>query len=135
MRPVVVVTGRHRPHEQLLLAYGTFSGAIYLLGAPPPTSLAAVTPHWLVLLWSAGLVISGVVGLVGCWLRAERGLRLELGGMMVGAGSLLIYVVSVFAFAGPRALFAGGVVGMWAAADLWRAWQCHRDLREIRGTA
>jgi len=135
MRPVIVVTGRHRPHEQLLLAYGTFSGAIYLLGAPPPSSLVAVIPHWLVLLWSAGLVVSGVVGLIGCWWRGARGLQLEQGGMLVGAGSLLIYVVSAFTFAGPRALFAAGVVLMWAAANVWRAVQCHRDLRQIRAVA
>lgn len=132
MRPVVVVTGRRRPHEQLLLAYGAFSGAVYLLGAPPPTSLAVTIPHWLVLVWSAGLVVSGAVGLAGCWWRGIRGLRLEQGGLLIGAGALLIYTVSAFVFAGTRALFAGGVVCMWAAANLWRAVQCHRDLKQIR---
>jgi hypothetical protein len=135
MRPVVVVTGRHRPHEQLLLAYGAFSGALYLLGASPPSSIAATVPHWLVLLWSAGLVVSGGVGLIGCWGSGVRGLQLEQGGLLIGAGSLLIYVVAAFSFAGERALWAGGLVCMWAAAHLWRAWQCHRDLRQIKAAS
>jgi hypothetical protein len=95
----------------------------------------ASVPHWLVQLWSAGLVVSGTVGLAGCWWRGVRGLRLEQGGLLIGAGSLLIYTVSAFAFAGTRALFAAGVVCMWAAANVWRAWQCHRDLRQIQAVA
>lgn len=105
---------------------------MYLLGAPPPTSLAVTIPHWLVLVWAGGLAVSGAVGLAGCWWHGHRGLRLEQGGLLIGAGALLIYTVSAFVFAGSRALFAGGVVCMWAAANLWRAAQCQRDLKQIR---
>lgn len=131
--PIVVLTGRHRPHEQLLLAYGTVAGAVYLLSqAPEPASTAALMPSWIVTLMSAGLVVSGVVGLVGCYMLGERGLRLEQGGMLIGAGALVVYGAAAFAVAGSRAVLGGGVLLAWALANLWRAGQCHRDLREMR---
>jgi hypothetical protein len=84
------------------------------------------------MVWASGLVLSGIVGLYGCWRRGDRGLRFEQGGLLIGAGSLLVYVVSAFVFAGGRALWVGGIVGAWIIANLWRAVQCQRDLKQIR---
>lgn len=133
-RPVLLLTGRHRPHELLLLAYSTLLGVGYLAqrGAAP-ASVAAVLPGPALMLWAAGLAVSGVVGLVGCWMHGERGMGFELGGLLINTGVLLIYVAAVFAAAGLRAVFAGGVVAAWAVANLWRAAQIDRDLRKLRG--
>lgn len=132
-RVVVIVTGRHRPHELALLVVSAVLGAAFLLAAPPPTSVASQMPHPYVVAWAAGLLVSGVVGLIGCLapVAAARGLLLEVGGMLVGAGALLTVLVEVFAFAGWRGLFSGGFVAAWIAANLVRVWQIRRDLRQL----
>jgi hypothetical protein len=129
-RPILVLTGRHRPHEQLLLAYGALSGAVFLAGAPEPAGIAAVMPGAVVTLWAVGMVVSGVVGLVGNWWRGERGQVLEAGGLLVGAGSLLIYAATAVAAAGTRAMFPAGIILAWFAANLWRAVQIRAELRQ-----
>jgi len=131
-RPVLVLAGKRNPHEQLLLAFGALSGASFLFGAPEPASIAASMPGFVVTLWAAGLVIAGVVGLVGCWWRGERGQVLEAGGLLVGAGSLLMYATAALSVAGVRALFPAGVILAWLAANLWRVVQIHRELRAGR---
>lgn len=133
-RPLIVLTGRHRPHELALLAVSAVLGAAFLLAAPPPTSVASQMPHPYVVAWATGLMVSGVVGLVGCLARlpSRRGLLLELGGMLIGAGALLTVLVEVFAFAGWRGLFSGGFVAAWIAANLMRVWQIRQDLRQLR---
>lgn len=133
-RPLVVV-GRDRPHELLLLAWSLISGISYLLGAPPPGSITALMPAWEIHAWAAGLLASGLIGLVGCWWRGNHafGLGLEMGAMLIGSGALLLYVVAAFSVAGWLALFAGGLVVTWLAANLWRVGQIRRDLRNLRG--
>lgn len=131
-RPIVVVTGRRRPHEQLFLAFGALSGAVYLIGAPPPASVAALMSPLLVKAWAGGLVLSGVVGLLGCWMHPSgRSLRLEQGGMLIGAAALLVYTTAAFSLAGWRALFGGGIAAAWTVANLTRAWQADRDIRQL----
>ncbi len=53
---LIVVTGRHRPHELFLFALQVVLGCAYLVSVPAPQSLAALVPSWLVFLWAAGLV-------------------------------------------------------------------------------
>jgi hypothetical protein len=129
----VVITGRHRPHELLLLAVSIPIGLSYVFGAPPPGSVAALIPAWEVRIWAWLLLFSGLVGLVSSsWGRDARfALRLEAGAMLLGAGALLIYTVAVFQLGTWRGLFAGGITVAWMAANLWRALQIRRDLREM----
>jgi hypothetical protein len=122
-RPVVIA-GRHRPHEILLLAVSVLIGGAYILGAPQPGSLAALLPGWAVVVWSAGLLASGAVGLFGVF----RSMRLEQAGMLLGAAALLWYTVAVAQF-GWRGLFAGAICLAWAAANLARALQIQREVR------
>lgn len=131
--PVLIVTGRHRPHQLLLLALSVLLGLAYTVAAPPPQSHAAEMPPWLVHLWSIGLLLSGVVGLAGVLLpfRIDRGLGLELGAMLLGAGALTVTTAAVFSFAGTQGLLGGGFGAAWALANLWRAGQIWRDLREV----
>lgn len=133
-RPVVVVSGRHRPHEQLLLAWSALVGISYLAWAPPPVSLAGALPGPVFTAWAATLAASGVIGLAGCWWRGDRGLGVELGGLLINAGALTLYAFAVFTNSGVRALLPGGVVLAWVAADLWRSAQAVRELQSIRGS-
>jgi hypothetical protein len=128
---VVVVSGRHRPHEILLLAVSVLVGAAYTFGAPPPTSLAASMPHWAVRVWATGLALSGVVGLVGVAGRSTWALQVEQAAMLIGAAALVWYTAAL-APLGWRALFAEAVFGAWAVANLVRARQIRQDLGAAR---
>jgi hypothetical protein len=132
-RPVLVVTGRHRPHEMTFLLLSIMLGLAYTLGAPPPQSVAAAMPLAIVHLWAAGLLASGVVGLAAILLPLEMrlSLRLEQGAMLIGAGALLITTAAVFSAAGWRGLFGGSFAACWMAANLIRALQIRRDLHEM----
>lgn len=133
-RPVVIVAGRHRPHEQLLLAYSALVGAAYLAsGAPAPPSMRAILPEAAVTVWAVALVVSGVAGFVGCWWRGERGLGVEFGALLMNAGTLVVYSMAAFTAGGLNALLPGGIVLAWAAANIWRAVQTLRDINEVRG--
>lgn len=126
-RPLVVISGRHRPHEVLLLAVQVITGVAYTVGAPPPTSVAALLPGWALLVWSVGLAVSGVIGLAGViWSP-----RVEAAGMLLGAGALIWYAAALAPF-GWRALLAGAISAAWAGANLWRALQIRNDLRGPR---
>lgn len=129
---IIVVTGRHRPHEQLLLAYSVLLGIAYLTVAPRPSSVVAVFPPEAVTVWALALGTSGVAGLIGCWWRGERGLGVECGGLLMNAGAMVIYSTAAFTVGGWRALLPAGVALAWALANLWRASQALRDIKEVR---
>lgn len=132
---MLVVTGRHRPHEVVFLVLALTLGLAYTIGAPPPQSVAAQMWSWVVHLWAIGLLLHGGVGLVAIFLpvRYERGLRLELGSMLLGFGALIFIAILVFAYAGVAGLFGGGFCIAWATANLVRAWQIQADLKGLRG--
>lgn len=129
---VVIVAARHRPHQLVFLGLSVLLGATYLLGAPPPASVVALMPHWLVLLWAAGLAFSGVVGLLAVvvfarWL--ESSLLAEAGAMLVGAGALVLLAASIVSVGGVHAsIFGVGFIVAWALANLVRAAQIRREL-------
>lgn len=131
---MLVVAGRHRPHELLLLLFSLTSGLAYTLGSPPPQSVAASIEPWLVHVWSAGLLISGAVGLLAALLPMpeDRALGLEFGAMLIGAGALILAGAAIFSSVGWRGAFGGGFCAFWAAANIVRAFQILRDLREVR---
>lgn len=126
-RPVLVISGRHRPHEILLLVVSVITGLAYTIGAPPPASIEALLPGWALLVWSVGLALSGVVGLSGVLWSP----RIEAAGMLLGTGALLWYSAAVTPF-GWRGLFAGMICTSWAVANLWRALQIRQDLKGNR---
>lgn len=130
---VILVASRHRPHEQLLLAYSALIGLVYLTTVPAPASLTASLPSLVVTVWAAAMAASGVIGLVGCWWRGERGMGIEAGGLLLNSSALMIYSVAAFGAVGMRALLPGGVCAAWTVANLWRATQVWRELRAIRG--
>lgn len=135
-RPVLVVTGRHRPHEIVLFLFALATGLAYTLGAPPPRSVASEMPSWLIDVWAGGLLIHGVIGLVGVFgpFNQERRLWLELGSMLIGAGALVLVAAVTFGYAGMAALLGGGLTVAWAVANLVRAWQIVADLHDLQAS-
>lgn len=133
-RPVIVITGRRRPHELVFLALAVVLGLAYTLGAPPPASAASEMPPWLVHAWAAGLLLHGVVGLTAVFLplQKDRALLAESGSMLIGAGTLVMAAASAFSYAGSAALLGGGLTLAWAIANLVRVFQIRRDLKSLR---
>lgn len=134
-RPIVIIGGRRRPHELLLLLFSLFAGAAFLLGAPRPNSMGDSVGEPLVTLWAVGLFVAGAVGLWGCYTRnnVTRGLLLERAGMLLSAGAVLGYAAQVLSINGERAGFAGGFCIAWAVANVVRSLQISNDLRSLRG--
>lgn len=131
-RPILIITGRDRPHLLMTLWFSLVSGAVFVLGAPVPPSMGDSA---LVVIWAWLLLVSGVVGLTGCYTRRniKRALGLERAGMLVGAGAVIGYAVQVYAVNGQRALFSAGFCAGWAIANVVRTLQISHDLRKLRG--
>lgn len=134
-RPIIVLAGRHRPHEILLLAMSVPLGVGMLASAPAPQSLIAVMPGWLVSVWAVALVLSGVVGLAAVWWPGDplRAMRAEAGALVINAGVLVTFAGAAFVVAGWRAWFVGGFFAGWGAANIWRTAQIGRETRELLG--
>lgn len=130
---IVVVTGRGRPHEQLLFGVSVLLGISYLVRVPAPQTLTAAVPRAVVLLWAAGLAVSGVVGLVGCLWRGNvvTGLGIERGGLVMSTAALALIGTVVVAETGWRGVFTAAIVIAWAIAHLLRCVQITRDLRQV----
>lgn len=131
-RPILIITGRNRPHLLMTLWFSLVSGLIFVMGAPVPPSMGDSD---LVGVWAWLLLLSGLVGLVGCYTRRnlKRGLGLERAGMLIGAGAVIGYAVQVYALNGQRALFSAGFCAGWAIANVVRVLQISNDLRKLRG--
>lgn len=131
-RRVIVVTGKSRPHELLLLGYGAIIGAATLLGERSSTALAS--PTWAMYAWSIGLVVSGVLGIgASLWRTAlVRALEVERGALLIGAGAVLLYSGYILTIgSGWDQVVGAGMVAAWGAANIWRSWQITIDLRHI----
>lgn len=131
-RPILIITGRNRPHLLMTLWFSLVAGGVFVLGAPVPPSMGDTG---LVAIWAWLLLLSGVVGLAGCYGRGNlrRGLGLERAGMLLGAGAVIGYAVQVYTVNGNRALFSAGFCAGWAIANVVRALQISNDLRQLRG--
>lgn len=132
---LVVLTGTQRPHELVFQGLALLVGAVYLLGAAAPNSVAALMPVWAVRLWAGGLLLSGLLTVVSVVMRRrlESALRVEQAAMYFGAAALVWAGYAIFVYAPTtRALLAGGFCLAWATANAIRAEQCRRDLRRIQ---
>lgn len=133
-RPIIIISGKHRHHELLLLAFSVLAGVAFLLGAPR-SAVTQQLDETLVNVWAVGLTVSGVVGLLGCFWRnnLERSLLLERSGLLIGAGAVLGFAMQVYSVAGGRGLFTAGFYLAWALANVARSLQIGKDLRDMRG--
>jgi len=131
--PLLVVSGRRRPHEVMLLAVSVFLGLSYLAGAPRPGSVNAALPTAVVYGWAIALLATGAAGLWACFSRdTEEGLELERGAMVAQTGALILYATIAVTSVGFAALISATVVTGWAIANAVRAVQITRDLRGLR---
>lgn len=131
-RPILVLVGRQRPHNVMLLIFSLGVGLIFLAGFPPPPSVQEGLSDPFILMWTVGLAASGLIGLTGAYWRGgmRRGLMLERSAMLIGAGATFGYAWTV-STAGKPSLFASGFCLSWGIANLARAVQISQDLRSL----
>lgn len=132
--PFVVVTSRHRPHELVLLGLSVLLGIAYLVRLPPPQTLAAVVPGWLVAVWALGLVVSGVIGLSAAVWQGSIivALQMERAALLLNNAPLILIGGASFATLGwGRAVFGGSIILGLAAANLVRSLQINRDVKQL----
>lgn len=129
------VRGRRSPFELLIYASAVISATAFIAGAAPaPGSLAAIMPTWSLWAWYPQLLLGGLVGVVSAvWPRRHlvMALLLARAALVLLAGALTTYTAAAFLTNGLRAIGGGLLIGAWAAASAWRAWQVHRDLHTI----
>lgn len=133
--PIIIIAGRRRPHELLLLLFSMVAGASMLLGAPRPNSMREEMDTTLVTLWAIGLFLGGLIGLWGCYTRRNlaRGLLLERAGELISGAAAFGYAMQVVSVNGGKAGFAAGFCIAWAVANVVRSLQISNDLRSLRG--
>ena len=122
---------RQRPHEMLFIVFSAVLGFGYLFGAPPPESVVALVPSWLVRFWAAGLAVGGVLGVIalGGWGGTRRSLRIEQAAMLNTAAALCVAASAIAQAAGGRGFFGAGFSLAWAMANMARAWMIQADIR------
>lgn len=134
--PIVVVTGRRRYHEVFLLAGSVLTGLGLLIGGPAPNSINRELEGWMVPVWAAALLFSGLIGLAGVYWpwQLDTGQELERWALVIQAGAMLLYVGAVLGYAPlAQAWFVALLVTGWSAAHIARAIQITRDMqRELR---
>lgn len=134
--PASIVTGRRRPHEQLVCLWAILSAAGVLAQASRSSNaLDALFPTWLATTWYVLLLVGGVTGLTGAWWSRQRivtGLLLEAASMSLLGVVCCVYTISLFVTAGSAAWTAGLLVGAISVSCGWRWIQIKRDLRLLR---
>jgi hypothetical protein len=127
---VVILRSGRSPFELFLLAACVLSGLAGLI-APTSTSsaLARLLPTWVVIAWSAGLVIGGAVAIAGVLMRGLTALLVERIGLVGLAGFSVLYSAVIVAEVGIRATFTALFVVAFAGACVGRFWQISQDLR------
>lgn len=135
--PTVVILGRGRAHEVLLLAVSVVVGVAYTVGAPRPGSIAAELHPIVFRGWAAAMLVTGAAGLAGCFWRTriETALGVERGAMVGQFGALIVYAAVIVAYAGVHGLIGAAIVVGWAVANLIRAGQITGDLRRLNRPA
>jgi hypothetical protein len=129
----ILVTGRHRPHEVLFLAFSTAIGIAFLVGARPPNAIEQLVPGWVLWSWYLLLLASGGIGLIGiAQANAYRALVLELAAMHGQVAAPLLYGLALLSTGQPSVGFAATFCLTWAGASAWRGWQAYRGIRVLR---
>lgn len=129
----IVVTGRHRPHEVVFLAFSALAGAAFVAGVKPPSSLEVLVPVWILWTWFLLLLASGVIGLVSFTRRDPyQALVLERAAMVGHIAAPAVYGLALLATGAATALFAGAFFAAWAGASAWRLVQVNQGIRALR---
>lgn len=121
------------PHKLYLLIACVIGGTLGLVFPPSHgLSISDAFPGKTQLVWYAGLLIGGVLGLVGSYLRSITGILLEQAGMYLLAGLAISFAFAAFAHTGLPAIPGALILGGFGCANAVRAYHIHLDLRVLR---
>lgn len=132
---IILITGRQRSHLLFMMGYSALSGLLILVGGPGDSLVLREMDAVVRALWSGSLAASGLLALAGCFWRGnlQRALALERAGMLFNTMAMVAFAALAYEHSGSRAYFAGGICLAWAAANVYRAAQISKDLRNLRG--
>lgn len=126
--PVKVVP-RPRPREIVLDAFFVAIAIAFILGLTPPSSVEAQVPVAWRWIWYLLLLIGGGATLLSHTRRRwDDRLVWERHGSIATAAGCTIFAICAWSYAGWSATFAAGLMTAWAAAQVWRIIQIHREL-------
>lgn len=133
VRKIIVISGKGRPHEVMLLVVSVLLGIAFLLGIKPPNSIESLMPTWMRTAWFLFLLIGGSIGLVGIWWRNKyTGLVLERFSMILLSAAAGMYAVAVISYGKTAAIAVGAILIAWSIACGVRATQITSDLKSMR---
>ncbi|MBQ1064462.1 hypothetical protein [Micromonospora sp. C41] len=133
MATTIIVTGRHRPHEVMLLVLSALAGIAFVAGAKPPSTVEQLVDVWVLWTWYLLLLASGVIGLIGIALPdTYRSLVLELAAMVGQTAAPAVYAVALLSTGSGAVGFAVAFCASWASASAWRGWQVWTSMRALR---
>lgn len=135
-RPTIILaTGRQRSHLVFMMGYSVLAGALILAAGPGSSPVLQEMDPTVRMLWAGSFTASGLLALAGCFWRGnlQRALSLERAGMLFNTMAVLALAALVYEYGGSRAFFTAGICIAWAAANVYRAAQISKDLRNLRG--
>lgn len=131
---ILIRSGRH-PHEVFLLGWCAAAGASGLLTKQVSSGTISSLPAPWALVFYAAMVLGATISLIGIALRGLAGPLVERSGLLVLTGLFASYAVAVVAIAGIKGLFLAGLFAGLTAANMYRAYQITRDLKQVFAAA
>lgn len=128
---LAIRTGRHHPHEVLIHGFCIIGGILFSSGVARSQVLNEAVSDAVRIGWAIALLVSGVVGLTGCYWRGQIrvGLLLERAALAFGSAAAIVYLLALVTAAGWGATGAGLWIGAYVAANLARVHGITGDLR------
>jgi hypothetical protein len=131
--PRVSPAGPANPFETLVLAACATSGWAVLSHTAQPTSLQALLPPWLRVVWGALLLVGGVLTVVGLYWRDHfTGIEIKRVGLIAAAAATLAYGTALLTIGPPGFVAAAGNLATGLACIV-RVWQVTHALKAARG--
>lgn len=108
------------PRAIFILMLSVFSGVTALAVEAAPDSLAALLPHWGIVVWGILLCAGSVITLSGMAFQTINGIIFEqIGSVMVGSTTVFYALLAVWQI-GPDAFQGIGIVLAWGLACFMR---------------
>lgn len=128
------ITLGHHPYEITLHLSFLIAGVLLIVTGRIPAAASETMGAPVRVLWISLLIASGVVHLLGVVWRGQpvTGLRIELAGVLLLAGSVSMYAIAVIAVLGLQAAVGGTFLAGIAVGAWWRAGQILAALRMIK---
>jgi hypothetical protein len=126
-------TGPPNPFEVFLLAICAVQGWAVLTHIAEPTSLQALLPPWLRVMWGLLLLAGGVLSVSGLyWFDQFTGVEIKRVGLLCAAGGTLAYGAALLTI-GPTGFVVAATNIAFALACIVRVVQVTRALKAARG--